>query len=354
MQVQVHQATIGKSAYLATVSKMALVGLQAVYLLDTVPPAKQLLKLQHKASGITRAMFSLCSRLVTVVSDRREPCFTTYDRSGRILSQFQDGSWDPSTAFARGHRLAIAQPDQVRVWDLQSGQLLGSTEALWDEYPRANAAAAMAALAAFAAAPAAADEDDSNSVEHQGPPPVAQRALVAANRSGCKLAFLGASSHALHLYDAVTLEALACLQPAGDIECLAVAARSGYLAWAGSGSWLLLRCPEGNSYAPFQEMGLLKLQDLVVFGAGAGGRSFKQLLHCDSMDEQLQATSPDGRFLCTYQTLRFEAHIKVYDLRSGSLMLAHESELPGLPSSCSKSAHLPQRSGGAAVALGCW
>ena len=266
--------------------------------------ALQLIMSRQAISGydLLQVQFSRTSKLIVIFT---WPCgfgatvvhaeISIYDCAGQAISHFQDTISTPSFDFVQGSRLAIALPLGVRVWDMLTGQLLGSTAAL---------------------------------ATSSGPTSSGKRAFVAANKTGCKLAFLNAHSPALHLYNALTLEALACLQPAGSMEYQAIEGATGGLVWGSSGrSWLLLQRPAADPWSA---------QSLVIFKVAPGSTWLTLVLQRDATFQCNPAClSPDLSCVCTHETIFKAAQltINVHNLHSGALVLAHKVKLPGVPTS---------------------
>ena len=266
-----------------------------VVLLDAVTQAMQLITRQVMPDGhrficeFSRTsqhimILSWVPRAMDAVIDAE---LSIFGRTGQALSRFQYPTCLPSFALIQESKLAVAMPHEVGVWDMMTGQLLGSTATL------ATEAGCMREYQAF----------------------------VAANRTGCKLAFLGACTSALHLYDAETLELLACLQPATALEHRAMDRCSGSLMWEGS-QLLMLRWPSEHLFLWYRQLDVLQLS--------LSDGTLRQILPGEEFYGCFQTrdfvVSPDSRYVCTCMSRHKPerghhtpdgALIRVHDMRSG-------------------------------------
>ena len=267
---------------------------KTTYLLDITSMTLHFIQSRQIRPGWSDVIlqFSHISKLVMALSwtfgpaDLVDAEISVHDHSGLHLSRFtisipRGSCKDTCFDFSPGNR-AIALPHHICVWDLLTGQLLGST--------------AMLAIRACSE-------------------PCKASAILAANRAGCKLAFSGAESSALHLYDALTLEMLACLQPAGASEHEAYKWGATSLHWGrNTSSWLFVRRwrDHGDVYV---------LQDTL----GSTNLSCNSLC-VSSTFLCMPAVSPDLGRVCTVERafMASSATIRVHDVYSGALVLTHE------------------------------
>ena len=136
---------------------------------------------------------------------------------------------------------------------------------------------------------------------------------VAANVSGCKLAFMPAGSNTLLFYDTLTLELLACV-PALGPDSLPFQANETVtgLSWS---VWRLLATTCTLETGRWQTS-VLKL--------GPGYNSC--VVQPDAfLDGTVLASSPDGAFSCSWET--DSDTIRVHDTRTGQLTIAYVVDL---------------------------
>ena len=134
------------------------------------------------------------------------------------------------------------------------------------------------------------------------------QSMVHTDPAGTKLAFSTGCASGMHLYDAVTLVGLGCVNFEGNaIADVAVMwAPFGWLHMIAAGPSLSVR----------------------VFGPQLHSSLEREVLLLDRQHIQLPALSPDGALLGVFEASP-RAAIKVFDTRSGRLMLMHALELAG-------------------------
>ena len=129
--------------------------------------------------------------LVLVWGMLPEPSTCDYDvhnRLGQRVAGFEQQDWGDkgsAPAFAKAGRIAVASGSSLVVWDLMSGQHLGT---------RRHPARA------------------SNLLGPPGNSDWERMGVVAANSMGSKLASVAAKACDIHLYDALTLEKIGCVR----------------------------------------------------------------------------------------------------------------------------------------------
>ena len=136
--------------------------------------------------------FAPDSEHILVVWARVDPEFcgcNVHNRQGQRVAQFEledvsDSAVAPP-AFAKDNRVAIACGESFVVWDLLSGQHLGTGQSSDDTAPEGTG--------------------------HDN-------GMVVANKTGCKLAFVAGRACDVHLYDVVTLARLGCVHAHGGID----------------------------------------------------------------------------------------------------------------------------------------
>ena len=235
--------------------------------------------------------------LVTVPYKDCSGCFCrVHQRDGQIVANFQvpelllKGGRQPSLTYALRDRLAIARQDDFGVWQLSSGDLLG--------------------IAGPSVVPQATQAG------------VRCDSTVAANRPGTKLAFFAARTRRLHLYNARTLaplETMGSLSPAGRAGILPRDSQRFGMVWDVYG-WMML----SGSWSQFEDH---KLAMLHLYKARSDGKYALTLRHQHQL-AQLPASSPDGAFVCLCVCSSLAATIKVFDTRTGQLVLSRLTELP--------------------------
>ena len=273
--------------------------MQAVYVLEI--PRWALTKVMHMtgaAAGLV--MYSATwspDSLITVPYKDCSGCFCrVHKRDGQIVADFQvpelllQGGRRPSLAYAMRNRLAIARQDDFGVWQLPSGDLLDIIGP--SVVPKATQAE------------------------------VRCDSTVAANPPGTKLAFFAARTRRLHLYNARTLsplETMGLLSPAGRAGILPQDSQRFGMVWDVYG-WMLLSGP----WSPYEDD---KLAMLHLYKARSDGRYALTLRH-EHQPAQLPASSPDGAFVCLCVCKSRAATIKVFNTRTGQLVLSKLTELP--------------------------
>ena len=197
------------------------------------------------------------------------------------LEDVNNGSTTPP-AFARDNRVAFACGSSLTVWDLLSGQHLGTRRPLCDAVPEGGW-----------------EEGD---LEDNG--------LVAANRTGCKLAFVAANACDVHLYDAATLAKLGCVRAHAGVQSRLGFGNAHALEY-GIYGWFLLH----------QDFGAISARLFIVRPEPCGGSTCKDHTWRDSCGENIPmpAASPDGAFLAFLRTE--DTTLCVMDVRTGDLVI---------------------------------
>ena len=119
----------------------------------------------------------------------------------------------------------------------------------------------------------------------------------------------------MYVYDAITLEALACVRPRGERK--PIPEHAGYIdmVWGVHGFHLAHHSTNLSEMGHFQ---LLK--------HAPGASKYRQFLWCSQQPLQQPAMSPCGAFVCLYVPGR--GCTKVADLRSRRTVLRHPLGLP--------------------------
>ena len=240
--------------------------------------------------GVLRQNFAPDGQHILVVWSRLGPqtcgC-DVHSRQGQRVAHFElgdvnNGSTTPP-AFARDNRVAIACGSSLTVWDLLSGQHLGTLRPLGDAVPEGGW-----------------EEGD---LEDNG--------VVAANRKGCKLAFVAANACDVHLYDAATLAKLGCVRAHAGVQSRLGFGNAHVLEYGVYG-WFLLH----------QGFGAISARLFIVRPEPCGGSTSKDHTWRDSCGENIPvpAASPDGAFLAFLRTE--DATLCVMDLRTGDLVIS--------------------------------
>ena len=203
--------------------------------------------------------------------------FDAHSLTGRVMCRFtleelEDGATAP--AHAQGNRNAVAFCGMFGVWDGTSGLLLGRRRPGYED-------------------PDDVDQDDAR-LHHN---------LIAANKSGTRLAFCKTWAPALWLYDAVSLELLRCLAPGPALRPALVANRLVGLA-CGVYGWTLMQ-GRGSDMC------------LYICRPGAGHTRYTPTVWCQDQPMQLPAFSPDGAFVAVV----CGAGVQVHDARTGQHLL---------------------------------
>ena len=188
-------------------------------------------------------------------------------------------------AHCLSNRVAIACGGAFGLWDALSGTLLGIRRPGYED-----------ASLAF----------ESGMPTHNG--------LVAANRSGTKVAFSSAWPPETHLYGIPGLEAQACILPDSAVQ-----PRSRPL--------LLRLVHDVYGWAFTGQSAALRGERLLHFlRPCACDRLCRVTLECRRHEVQHADLSPGGEYLASFQP--HDASMRVYDTRTGELMATHAMALP--------------------------
>ena len=260
---------------------------QVVYRLDVASLAVQHITCTSEHESLLRVEFSRCGSLILALwhgYDANESRFEVHDSSGQRIAQFRASGqgFDWQLALTAGNRVAAARSQDFSVWDLRSGQLVGTRGP---------------------ATPAT-----------QGPASGCT-GLIAANKTGTKLAFCAWGSTAVHLHEAVTLEALGVVHPADRVmpACL----ESGGSQLCGLGWEVGWNCVV-RMHGPQRPCGRHHWQDCLLALRLRAGGLYEEMMRNDPPNATLPAVSPDGVFMCMFSPSA--ATIGVYDTRSGQLL----------------------------------
>ena len=269
-----------------------------MYLLDAATHSLTLITTTYAVLTLLELAFSPNSQLIMVSWENYETPgfdFDVHDRSGQRIAHFEDTglvwvSRPGSLACAMGDKVATAHQNDFAVWDMRSGRQLGTR------------------------GPGAGDESHKAGVS---------AAQVVANSTGSRLAFCGEDSLDVHLYDAVSLEALGKYRLADEdmvFDMLGDRHQLESMQWVGGGFLQLSR--------PF---------DLESEGnVGYVGVYFSRRQPCSSsLMGNLRAgpapgletaLSPGGAFVFEFQPVH--ARVAVYDTRSGRTVLLQDVHIP--------------------------
>lgn len=270
---------------------MSQCALQELYILDTCTLSLQ--RLPRSTAPVTHHFpeisFSSESKLFLAVwypiADSpltANQYFEVYSCSGQRLSSFQDpdAEFEPPVAHLSGNRAAIAHVTTFGLWNLETGQLMGT------------------------AGPGLAFNDVD---PHNG--------LIAANSASSKLAFCPSQYSSLFIYDSVSLELLSTLLPVAGCASVILAARAAEtfgLVWGPYG-WLVV-------YSAYQAAGQTE-RPLELLQPQAGGSSYKAVRVLQSGPIEMLAASsysPCGAYFCSCE--KHMPTIQMHDVRSGRLV----------------------------------
>ena len=151
------------------------------------------------------------------------------------------------------------------------------------------------------------DSESDSEDDHNG--------IVAANRSGSRLAFCAAGSFAVYVYDVSSFEVLAYVTPAQAVPPVPSNGELLWLAWSSAG-WLMWHARKWASYR--------ELARLHAFQQVAIGRH-EEVLRVEVPGEQSVALSPDGAFVCSSDA--DGGRLLVHDTRSGQLLVDYGLEV---------------------------
>ena len=271
---------------------------QAVYVLEVPSWGMNNIMRMHgsAAAEVTyNASWSPDSSLISMLHQEDAGCFLrVHGRSSQLLADVRvpdlllGHGRPPSLAHAAHGRVAVARQDDFGVWQIPSGQLLGIVG------PGVVGKASK----------------DGGRID----------SLIAASPTGTKLAFLAARTKFLHVYDAVTLTALATFSPAGRAGAAAKADKRFGMVWGVYG-WLMLS-------GPWSERENDKLASVHAHTARAHSNKYALTLRHGHPSDQKPALSPDGAFLCVCTCEPRVISLKVYRTNSGQLMVTQEVRLP--------------------------
>ena len=248
--------------------------------------------------------------LVAVWAKSDEPRrYDVYDRLGQRVAQFQQQdmvSMGSVPAFAMAGRVAVASGSRLVVWDLLSGQHLGTRR-----HPAPGS-----------------DLMDESDGHWDG------KGVVAANSMGSKLAFVAALAFHIHLYDALTLAKIGCVHAyaghAPSVFSLASSLEYGVYGWT------LLHLDPQKDRAHLR----------VLRSGPCGSRCI--YWHEGQRGQMLRsAPSPDGAFLAFLRSE--DTTLCVIDCRRGGLVMARQ-----VAHSSGRPIEATQKCLGAAVGPGFW
>ena len=272
--------------------------MQAVHVLE-VPSwgMNSIMRVHGKAAAVVvySAAWSPDSTLVLVPHQGDAGCFLrVHTRSGQLLADIRipdlllGHGRQPSWAYAAHGRVAVARQDDFVVWQLPAGQLQDTAG------PGAVGKAAK----------------DGGRID----------SLIAASPTGTKLAFLAARTKFLHIFDALTLTALATFSPAGRAGAAAKGDKRFGMVWSVYG-WLMLS-------GPWSQWENDKLASVHAHTARAHSSKYALTLRHGHPSDQQPALSPDGAFLCVCACEPRVVSIKFYRVSSGQLMVTQDVRLP--------------------------
>ena len=234
--------------------------------------------------SIMDTRFSLDSKLMLLVDQG----FSVFNCDAQQLAHIKTAPHIFQYALAQDSKIAVSLRSKLQVWDLASGDLLGTLD------PPVTASCSYGSSLL------------SNS--DVGP--------VVADPTGRKLAFMPAGSRAVLLYSALNLKLLACVSPSSGLHSLSNYTISR-LKW---GTWRWLTATVETKKWQAHELQL------------DSGSNTYGVLQCAVQPGSLLALSPDGAFECRYQSK--SRTIRVSDIRTEQLMFAYAinlvQDLPGL------------------------
>lgn len=188
-------------------------------------------------------------------------------------------------AHVPGNRVAISFGSAFGLWDLSSGSLLGTRRPLFKDVSL---------------------KEEHETYEYNG--------VVAANRSGTRLAFCITWPPEIFVYSTVGLRTHDCFL-AESRHCMPEALPKLHFPsmWWGVYGWIFWR-PTGTG------------RELHVLRPHSRGRHYSPGLLCCLKDGHLPAFSPSGAFVASFQLQ--DACIKIYDTRTGQLKTKQAMRLP--------------------------
>ena len=272
-----------------------------MYLLDTATHSITLITTTYAILTLLEVVFAPNSQLMVVSWENYETSgfdFDVHDRSGQRIAHFEDAglvwvsdySRPGSLACAMGDRVATAHQNDFAVWDMRSGGQLGTR------------------------GPGAGDES------HKAGMSAAQ---VVANSTGSRFAFCGEDSLDVHLYDAVSLEALGKFRLADEdmvFDMLGYGHQLESMQWEGGGFLLLSRPFDQGAEQSEQYVGVYFCRSQL------GSSSLTGKLRGGPAPGLKTALSPGGAFVFEFQPV--PARVAVYDTRSGQRVLLQDVDVP--------------------------
>ena len=231
--------------------------------------------------------FSHDSKLIVLCTDDfGHTCqLSVYDCSGRCLAEFSETLQNrQSAALCAQDRIAFVDGRCIRVRDLCSGRLLGS------------------------------------SVECRASGGFGGGGQICTNKPATKLAFRIACLPQVHLFDALSLEQLGTLELAVNGVNIMRTFWAKLVFYGVFGLGLVLgdagQDETGNSALIYRQM--------------PGSRTHIRTAYCGAVGGSRDASpalSPDGAFMCSFNYV-YHA-IQVHDARTGLVMLNHAVDVPG-------------------------
>ena len=273
---------------------MCCCSMQALYLMDV---AAQTLAYLSDTSGTSEMarVYNICftpdsSMVLLAFHTNGGALLEVHSRNAQILHRIQPEGATCSMAMAclSGHRVAVTSDyNGFTVWDLLTGQQAGSVQ-LHEDGGRYS------------------DDEELDMAFHSFP------SLISTDSFGKRLAYVESDSVIVHLYDAVTLQPSGVFGPPA-----AILSSTPAICGLSLGIYSCLLTPYQGHYGT----GVVRLCSLESCS------SLLQSLHTDLT--QAPVTSADAAFLACICKDKAAIVIKVYDARSGAMVLAHESGLQG-------------------------
>ena len=277
--------------------------MQVLYLLDIDTHELRHITTSYEDMDMHSIQITAKSRCIVVFweeyADGGFQC-DVHARAGHRVASFRPQAVSaldpPAKAFMLEDRMALAGCSNLDVWDLASGQLIGSR----------TPTQTVLSLGSWALS------------------------KVSVNLPGTKVAFLPAGCSTLYLYDSRTLAALTTVL----LSSHALPPGAGSLVW-GAYSWMLTSCSQLEA-----DINTERAQCTQAFQPTAGSSCpCTEVLRLDALHHHVSAASPDGCFLlyCELATARLVVH----DLRSGRVLLTQDLEFPeGVPEHDSSNRHM--------------
>ena len=264
-------------------------------MVDVPHPKLQLIKESMSGCCIATSFTPDSQSYLLGWSDAEDMGDYTYDfyhRSGQLISSFGDdpGCSEPCWALMANNKLALAHTARFKIYDLTSGQLVATVG------------------------------PDTNAREMYGH----GGGQIAMSPSNDKLAFIPAVNNgsllAVHVYDAGTLQQIACLHAepgAALMDPEAYSSLSSELFW-GAHSWLLACRPSPNHQPPRGHVQIIVPRE--------ASNTYQQAVLHGCEPQQALALSPCASFLLLFD--QQSAALEVRDVRSGNLVLSQAVGLP--------------------------